>query len=346
MTAAGQMNILVIKQTSLGDVLHSTGHIRTIKENFPHCRLTVLTAAGSADIYRHNPRVDEMILFEHRRVKRECWRHPVRTARYIAGVISRVRATRFELAFDLQGLARSVVFLYAARAGKKYVKGRWPGLGRFRNPALHAIAEMDGVLGQARLSIADTSMEFFTGAAERQYIDDLLAQINPARKPLLVFSPFSRWNSKDWPLPRYVEIAARLADECVVVFTGSAVVRGRIEQALSGDDDTGPVNLAGELTIPQFAELAGRATLMLAGDSFPMHLACAQNTPVVALFGPTLESKTGPLGAAHEVIRAPDCARCDRPDCRRHCLGKLSTDAVFRVLRARLEVARAARDTR
>ena len=330
------MNILVIKQTSLGDVLHSTGHVRTIKENFPDCRLTLLTADSSVDIYRHNPWVDEIILFEHSRVKREWRRHPLRTARYIAGVISRVRSTDFDLAFDLQGLARSVVFLYGARAGKKYVKGNWPGLGRFRNPALHAIAEMDGVLERARLSVIDTSMEFFTGAAERHYVDRLLEQINPDNKPLLIFSPFSRWPSKDWPLHHYIDLATRIAGEYSVAVTGSPDSRRRIDHALPGECAAQPANLAGRLSLVQFAELAGRARLMLSGDSFPMHLACARNTPVVALFGPTDESKTGPVGARHEVIRAPNCTRCDHPRCRRYCLGKLSTDTVFRVLRERL----------
>lgn len=330
------MNVLVIKQTSLGDVLHSTGHIRAIKENFPRAHLTLLTAAGSADIYRHNPWVDEMILFERDQVKNQWRRHPLRTARYIAGVIRTVRATRFDLAFDLQGLARSVVFLYAARAAKKYVKGRWPGLARFRNPALHAIAEMDGVLARARLTFADTSMELFSGAAERRYIDDLLTKINPHRKPLLVFSPFSRWQSKDWPLHRHIEIAARLGGGYVIAFTGAADVRRRIAKALPEDAAADAVNLAGDLSIPQFAELVRRAALMLTGDSFPMHVACAQHIPVVALFGPTDETRTGPAGRWHIVIRAPDCTRCDRPRCRRRCLEKLSTDAVFEALRARL----------
>lgn len=356
------MNVLVIKQTSLGDVLHSTGHIRTIKENFPQCRLTVLTATGCADIYRHNPWIDEIILFERTRIKREWWRHPMRTYRYLASVIEQVRAQHFELAFDLQGLARSVIFLYAARARKKYVKGRWLGLVQYQSRTRHAIAEMDGVLNRARLSVNDTSMEVFSGAPAHQHIADLLAQINPERKPLLVFSPFSRWQSKDWPLSRYIEIATRLtnehANEYAIAFTGSADARQRINQALSHahahanthanansdalppDAASRPINLAGRLSILQFAELVRHATLMLSGDSFPMHIACAQKIPVVALFGPTDEALTGPVGESHEVIRAPGCVRCDRPRCRRCCLNKLSTESVFQVLCATLARSR------
>ncbi len=346
------MNILVIKQTSLGDVLHSTGHIRTIKQNFPNCRLTLLTAASSADIYRHNPWVDQLILFESYRVKREWRRRPLSTARYLATAFAAVRAQYFDLAFDLQGLAKSALFLYAARAGKKYVKGNWRGFGfgarlvRFRNPALHAIAEMDGVLRCAQLSVDDTTMEFFSGSAAQPSIDGLLAQINPRQLPLLVLSPFTRWRSKDWPLQNYLEIAVRLASEAdvVVALTAAAELRPRLAEALPPNCPAQLHNLAGNLSLLQFAELVGRANLLLSGDSFPMHVACAKNTPVVALFAPTDEAKTGPLGAQHQVLRAPHCQPCDRPNCRRDCLSQISTATVFGALTARLAALRESPD--
>ncbi len=431
------MNILVIKQTSLGDVLHATGHLRAIKENFPSSRLTLLTAPASADICRHNPWVDEVILFDNRAIVRQ-WRRPKAAAKILAAALRQVRARPFDLAFDLQGLAKSALFLYAARraaGGEKYIKGRWLGLSGFRNPRLHAIAEMDGVLRRARLAVGDTAMEFFTAAGERRHIDALLARINPANKPLLLFSPFSRWRSKDWPLARYVEIAAwvarRFRGQFCMAFTGQAATRDAIERAIApvnaglgglgewGEIEGGkfaglgepisrpnsrpsrqstcrqpdsadfasqqpihqadsadfasqqpihqadsadfasqqPIhqadsakfasqstnqqpnlaNLAGQLSLPQFAELTGRARLLLSGDSFPMHLACAQKTPLIALFGPTQASKTGPVGPHCRVIRAPNCHACDRPACRRHCLARLPTEVVRAALLAEFD---------
>ena len=58
------MNILVIKQTSLGDVLHSTPHIRAIKARYPQAHLTLLTAQGSAGIYADHPDIDRLVLFD------------------------------------------------------------------------------------------------------------------------------------------------------------------------------------------------------------------------------------------------------------------------------------------
>jgi len=343
------MNILVIKQTSLGDALHASGPIRAIKENFPASRITLLTAASSADIYRHNPWVSDLIILDLAAVKRDWRRKPGAAWRHIAAVLRAVRARRFDLAFDLQGLARSVVFLYAARAGAKFVKGRWWGLARYRRPELHAIAEMQGVLRCAGLSAADTTMEFFTDAESRRAVDDILARINPRGLPLAVFSPLSRWRSKDWPLARYVELAARLCDgdggARIIVFTGAESARARIDDALAAAAVKSPatpspatvVNLAGQLTLVQFAEVVARARVVVSGDSFPMHLACAQKTPAVALFGPTDEAKTGPIGAGHTVIRAPNCAKCDNPDCARRCLDNISVDTVFNALAATLD---------
>ena len=321
------MNILVIKQTSLGDVLHSSGHIRVIKQNFPRSHLTVLTAKTSAGIFRHNPNVDELILFE-RRKKKHALRHFVDTA-------AKVRARNYDLAFDLQGLARSVIFLYAARARKKFVKGNWPGSPGFRDKKLHAITEMDNVLALAGLQVGDTAMEWFGDSESRARINNFLARENPANLPLLVCSPFSRWQSKNWPLMNYVELAQKFGGEVVTVFCGDESSRAEIAGAISRLQNPNLHNLAGALSAAEFAELIARAKLVVSGDSFPMHLACARKISAVALFGPTFETRTGPPpGAPAKILRAPGCNRCDRANCPRRCLRNLPVDAVFAAARA------------
>lgn len=364
------MNILVIKQTSLGDVLHSTGHLRTIKQNFPDSHLTLLTSPGALDIYRHNPWVDEILLFESYRIKREWRKHPLRCLRYIRTTITAIRKRHYALAFDLQGLGKSVLFLYAARAEQKYVKGNWRTFGigtplhRFRNRNLHAIAEMDGVLRTANLRIRDTTMEIITAPSARRTIDKLCARINPQQKPLLLISPFTRWRAKNWHLHHYLQLAARAAEQLdlvVAITAADKTARAQITAGLSALPTSPPPpnaaakaantakpqtqihNLAARLSLMQLGELTERAALVITGDSFPMHLACAKNTPVIALFAPTDERKTGPRPtpptnkktkkpAPHIVIRPPNCRRCDRPNCPRHCLANLPPEKVWRAL--------------
>lgn len=332
------MKILVIKQTSLGDVLHSTGHIRALKKHYPDSHLTLLTASTSVAIYQYNAWVDEIIVIDRYRIKHNWYREPVWAWREISGVMTKIRRQRFDLAIDLQGLAKSVLFLYGAKSDRKLVKGNWWGLEGFRDKSLHAIREMNQVLGLAAIPTVDTSMEFCVSTKEKLIVDKLLARTNPQAKPILIMSPFTRWPSKDWPLENYLVTRKAVADQFHVVFTGSAERKRAVDEAMNLHGLTGKqaddTNLLGALTLPEFAELTQRAELMLTGDSFPMHVAGAVKTPVVALFGPTDEKKTGPLGQHDQVIRAPGCDRCDRPSCPQLCIARLDHAEVIRAIRS------------
>ena len=326
------MNILVIKTTSLGDVLHATPHLRAIKKNYPDAHLTVLTAISSAEIYAHNPYVDRLVLFDHARFKKLGLRSPRELMILIKQTLAEINDREYALAFDLQGLLRSVVFLYFAHAKHKFVKGRWPGLGGFRDKQLHAIDEMTQVLAAADIAVGDTYMEF----ARAPEITDRLQKIMraqghenllqpPAGRGFIVISPFTRWVSKNWPLDRFTQIASRLSGEYTVLITGTAGDRDAITASLktvSGTEKIG--NFAGQLSLAELAELMSHAALVISGDSFPMHLATAVGAPLVALFGPTDERKTGPRSDNSIVLRPAECGRCDKPDCVRACLGQIT----------------------
>ena len=327
------MNILVIKQTSLGDVLHASGHIRAIKRQFPKSRLVLLTDKTSRDIYRHNPWVDHIIEIDRYGFKANWYRNPVWAFREMRRVMAEVREEKFDLAFDLQGLAKSVIFLYGARADRKFVKGRWPGIPGYRNKHDHALDEMDRVLNLAGIPTRDTSMELHAGPEQRACIDQILAELNPEGFPMLAMSPFSRWPSKDWPLDHYLQLCARLEEaaqnEIAIFLTGAEGDRSRLEEALASRKLGSTHSMAGKLSMCEFFELLSRVKVLITGDSFPMHAAVAVDTQVVALFGPTHESRVGPRGDSHSVIRAPDCRICDRKNCPRACLNRLDVDQVM-----------------
>jgi len=91
--------------------------------------------------------------------------------------------------------------------------------------------------------------------------------------------------------------------------------------------------LAGRLSLPEFIEVIGRADLVLTGDSLAMHLAVAKARPLIALFGPTDETRVGPL-ASGQVIRANvACERCYlRHRCHRRCIEKITVQQVLDVI--------------
>lgn len=326
------MRILVIKQTSLGDVLHSTGHIRTIRENFPGSHITLLTATTSYDIYRHNPHIDDVILFERYGVKSDWVRRPIWAGQHIVDVMRQVRSNEYDLAIDLQGRLKSVIFLYAARAKQKIVKGNWLLLDGYRKREQHAIEEMNGVLKKAGMEVKNTCMELHTSSAEQQAVETLQANINPENKKLVVLSPFTRWQSKNWPLDYFEQLAEALPTYTQAIFTGSDSDAALIQPLIDQRPELG-VNVAGKLSLLEFAELVRQSSVLVTGDSFPMHVAGAVETPVIALFGPTDDRRVGPVGDNAVVLRADECERCYRRiNCRKRCMERVSPQQVMNSL--------------
>lgn len=335
------MNILVIKLTSLGDVLHATGHIRSLKENFPTSKITVLTADYSYDIFKHNSHIEKILLFEKDWAKREWFKNPRKVLSHIFGLVRDIRNTQYDLAFDLQGRFKSVMFLYSAKADKKFVKGRWLLLHSFKKPEIHAIEEMDHVLRLAGIQVTNSDMEIFTSSKEETAIQALLSRVNPTKKRIMVVSPFTRWKTKNWGIEKFKALLNDFPIDMLVIFTGAKDRKPEIDYLMSEIRHHSMVNLAGELTLLEFAELMKYVHLVLTGDSFAMHLASAFHTPLIALFGPTDERRIGPVGKYSTVLRdAEHCERCYRRDyCEKNCINFIEPDEVLTEIRNRIEVS-------
>ena len=325
------LNIFIIKQTSLGDVLHSTGHIRTLKENFPDSQITLLTADTSFDIFKYNSHIHRILLFEKDRAKREWLRNPKWLVSHIISLIREIRKVHYDLAIDLQGRFKSVMFLYSAKAKKKIVKGRWLFLPHVKQPEIHAIEEMSQVLRKAGVCVSNSAMEVFTSRSEAENVQALIYRINPAQKRMMIISPFTRWNTKNWGVEKFRTLLESLPRDIFVILTGAADRKDDIDQLIFGTSSPDTINLAGQLSVLEFAELIKRVSLVLTGDSFPMHLASALDTPLIALFGPTDEKRIGPLSAQSMVLRGKeDCERCYRRDyCSQNCMKFISPETVL-----------------
>ena len=326
------MNILIIKHSSLGDVLHSTGHIRTIKETFPGSTITLLTAPPANEIFKHNKHIDKVLVFDKDRAKREWKRSPGWVIHHIFTVLKEVRSTHYDLALDLQGRLKSVFFLYSAKAKRKYVKGRWLFLKRFSRPEMHAIKEMDQVLRMAGVPVRNSEMEIFTSRGEEKTIEGLLKRINPSNKKIFIISPFTRWETKNWGIEKYKAVINNLTMDVLVILTGLADKKKEIDELADQVNGRSVVNLAGELKLLELAELMKKSHLLLTGDSFPMHLASALHIPLIALFGPTDEERIGPVGKRCTVLRAGEiCRRCyQREQCKQNCITYIQPETVLR----------------
>lgn len=172
---------------------------------------------------------------------------------------------------------------------------------------------------------------------------DLVESINHIR-PFVVLAPGAAWATKCWPAERFRELAKRLAHEGMYVrVIGDASVRN-VASGLAGVE-----NLAGETTMTQAAAVIGAASILVANDSAPVHLASLQQVPVVAIFGPTApEFGFGPFGSNTMIIQRDDlaCRPCSDhgtmkcPLTTHDCMNGITVDDVFSAVQTILQRSR------
>ena len=275
-------HILVVRLGAMGDVIHALPAVATLKSSYPNAALTWVIDPKWAPLIAQNPYVDGVLLFNRksRNSIRDTWRS--------------LRAARFDIAVDFQGLIKSA--LVAKAAGPERLYGFDAGYVRERSAALlytHRVAPsaqhvVDRNLELARAAGADVLSHEFPlppGRPEGELPEP----------PFVLACPLAGWKSKQWPLEHYRELAARLASNGVpLVVNGPPNARAELE--LAG----GWLHTSG---IEGLIDATRRAAAVVGVDSGPLHLAAALGKPGVAIFGPTDPARNGPYGGSMRVLR-------------------------------------------
>lgn len=328
------MKILIIKQTSLGDLLHSTIAIDAIKRKYPYAKITYLVDISTYEIIKYNPSVDNFILFQFNMIMQLIKKNPFKVIKYFYDKIEEVRKEEYDIAFDLQGLERSVIFLYFARAREKYVKGRYLFLKGFRNKNLHAIDEISKVLNLANIPTENIQMNLFIPETINEKVKNLLQSINPDNKKILVISPFTRWETKNWGLAKFKELIVLLKQkDYIIILTGTKEYEKELDNLIEDFEQNKIFNFSGKLSILEFCALINNCNLLLSCESFPVHLASALHKKVIVLMGPTDERKIGPVNTEFRLIRAEkvNCQRCYRKKCKKmDCMKRIDAETVYK----------------
>jgi len=340
MTARAQSNhgshedhVLVSGVNWLGDAVMSMPALRLFKRERPGCRLTLLVKARMAELWRIADSVDEVVPYEPG----------------LGGTIGAARHIRGA------GCCRAYVLPNSFRSALIPFLGRIPiriGVGTQLRSALltetlspassgrHQAFEYLRVLG---LDQPDEGLPPPKLSLPQQEIDHARQRLPPhenGTRWLGIVPGAARGPSKRWPPEHFIALGRALGRHeagQILVFGSSVEVGlcGQIADAIGGE----AVSMAGETTIPQLAALLGMCATVVTNDSGGMHLAAAAGARVVAVFGLTDPSRTGPLGEGHRVIAKQDVqASRDirrRSDAAAACLRSIPPD---RVLEAVLEV--------
>jgi lipopolysaccharide heptosyltransferase II len=319
--------VLVVKLADIGDVLTATPALRALRSSFPASHIAVLVTPGSAAVLSDLPYLDDLIVFDKFRYDRpwDALRLPslasardfyraLRAGRYDTVLILHHLTTRWgSLKYAALALGSGAERRLGLDNGRGWFLTRWsPDQGFGVEHEVEYWLDVAGLLGA---HTDDRRLEIAVSDADRQWAGEQLAadgQSTEAEERWIAVHPGSGdfIPSRRWPAEHFAQVADALAERysARIVLVGGPGEEA-LADAVAGQMEKKPLNLAGKTTVKQLAALLARCALFVGGDSGVMHVAVAVGTPVVALFGPTNEDAWGPYtpegsGLRSQVVRA------------------------------------------
>jgi heptosyltransferase-3 len=370
MDFSGTKRILVIKLRHIGDVLLTVPVFRALREHFHDAAISALVNAGTEEVLKGNPLIDEILTFE-RAIK---GLSPMKRYLNEAGFLRGVREKRFDMTVDLTGGDRPAVISFAS--GARYRLGWRPRKGFAGKKRLythlsepdgkkHMVLQNLGVLSKFGIRTDDLSVSFHVPEADRAKVIRILGTNNVTEHDTIVhIHPTSRWLFKCWKDEYMAGVIEWLLGRNIVVIVTSSPEMREMEKARKVLSLTGRnqklIDLCGKTTIKQLGAVSEMSSLFFGVDSAPMHIAAAVGTPVVALFGPSGAFNWGPWDNESATFESPyhqrngiqrfgrhtviqrdwNCIPCGSDGCGgskiSRCLDDISMDEVRNVIEERL----------
>ena len=321
------MKILILKPSSLGDVIQALPVLRLLKLHFRSAEIFWWIDSALAPLIEGDPALTGIVRFERKRWGRpRHWPEMLHSIRWM-------REQHFDLVIDLQCLARSGAFAWLAN-GKFLV-----GLDEIREGArgfydvavrrasfhTHAADWYLAVLPQLGVPVHKNFIWLperpqIAAEVKRKWPSAFVSNPQSAiRNPqLIALQPGARWPNKRWPAEKYAELVRLTADHFPAArfaILGDAGDRP-LGEIISRAAPERCLNLCGATSLPEMIEWLRLCDLMVTNDTGPMHVAAALGKPLVAMFGPTEPRRTGPYGQLENVLHIElPCSPCLKSHC-------------------------------
>jgi heptosyltransferase-2 len=314
-------------------VVLTTSLARAVEQARPEDEVFWLVRPDAAALLRPGAGAERVLVFDKRGSDRG-WRGLLRAAQRLRGLrfdvaIAAQRSLRTALLLALAGIPRRIGF--AGAPGALLYHERVARRGAHARDRLLALATP---LGAAAADPPPPALAIDPAAA-RSFAAELRAAGVVPTERLLLIAPGSAWATKRWPAARFAEAARSLlgAEVDRVVIIGAAADRGLAAEIAARFPSGRVIDLTGRTDPAGMVAALSQATLVLANDSAPAHVAAALGVPVVAVFGPTVPDQGfAPLGPSVRVVgRHLECRPCSRHGSERCPIG---THACMRDLAA------------
>lgn len=331
------MNILIVKLSAIGDVIHALPVSYALRQKFPDAHITWVVEPTAYEIVKHNPCIDEVILFQKKSFKTlKGFRKNFKP------LYKLLHQRKYDISIDLQGLFKSLAVVLTANARRKigYVDMR-----EGSNLVSKAVRGshynghiVDRYLDTVKILGCDTDNINFpleNTVDEISYINNLLKNngINETDK-FITFAVGTNWSNKCWSTKNFAQLSDLLAKynlKTILIGFGKNDEQ-KAAKIIQQSNLNNIVNLTSKTTLMQTAALIKKSCAVVGGDTGNLHLAAALKVPAIMLMGPTDPNRNGPYRQIHNVILAGhDCDGCWKRTCRKNidCLSTIKPEQVL-----------------
>jgi heptosyltransferase-1 len=317
------MKILVVKLSSLGDVLHLFPAISDLRGKFPQAEIHWLIEPAFAELAGWHSAVSKVIPVALRAHKKTWWKLPA----LLMALRARLRAEKYDWVLDAQGLLKSALMAKLAGApiyGFQADSAREPVAARFYQKAatipkgLHVIEKNRQLVAQALNAGLTEKLDFGLDKFYQQLVKTelpvILAEI--IKRPYVVLLHGTTWNSKFWPEAAWAELIKLLAQQgkhCILPWGNDAELQRAKRLQIAGGDHA---RVLPKLSLTELMSVLMKAEAFVSVESGIGHLAAALDMPGVMLHGPTSPAYSGILGKRCQHLAADvECSPCFRRDC-------------------------------
>jgi heptosyltransferase-1 len=339
LVAIAALKILILKPSSLGDVIHAIPVLRLIKQAYPSSEIYWWISAELSSLLERDPDLTGLFLFYRKKSESPFfWPTLIRELR-------RMRRMGFTHVIDLQSLARSGITAWLAN-GEVTIGLDDPREGastfydvRVPRPSYETHA-VDWYLQTLRYFNIKPHFRFDwlphrPDAASKMK----LAGVQENR---IILNPGAKWENKRWPKEYFRELASSISKN--FPRTQIVLLGGKSDYELTAGIRNGTdsvLDLTGRTSLWEMIEVIRGAQLMVTNDTGPMHIGAALKTPLVPLFGPTNPARTGPYGQISRALQLNiSCVPCMKAECHNpnqfECLRRLEPSLVMEEVERRL----------
>jgi heptosyltransferase-2 len=300
-------NVLVIKWGALGDMVISTGAIRTIKENFPNAKVVLLSNSLMKQIAPAGSIVDELIVYDEKKY------HGLKSITHLLRLILHLRKYKFDLAINLRWHSdRCAMIAYLSGAKERVSSGPHNMMGLytikvpFPQGRYHEVHRNLDIVKAIGVKVNDETPYTFISETDKSLAQDFFIQNNLEKENTICVHPGASKPIRAWLPERYYEIIKMLTDKynvnVIVTWSGK-------ERELAGyiaSSNPRKVFLAPQTkTIGELAALIKNSNMCLTNCTGPMNVAVAVRTPTCAILGSSDPTDWGPYGEIHRAIKSP-----------------------------------------